>query len=113
MSPSSIFDSDIVGSPSTPSIWSTQPSDIRHPIKENTKIISSNISEGHVPHVGHNLLQNSLFKTVADFERDLLKHPKPLTLAELEKNILTSGSLPPGSIRSVEEIEAELTGNHK
>lgn len=109
--PSSLFDSDIVGSPSTPSIWSTQPSEIRHHLKETPRSTPTNVPHTNAPPGSHNLHQNGLFKTVADLERDLLNQPKPLTLEELERNILTQGSLINNSIRSVEEIEAELTGN--
>ena len=81
--PCSLFDSDIVGSPSTPSIWSTQPSDIRHHIKESPRNIQTT-----VPKQNAGLMQNGLYKTVADLERDLLNQPKHHTLEELERNIL-------------------------
>ena len=111
--PSSLFDSDIVGSPSTPSIWSTQPSDIRHHIKESPqRNIQTTIPKQNASPAG--LMQNNgLYKTVADLERDLLNQPKHLTLEELERNILTKSSLLASSIRSVEDIEAELTQNQK
>lgn len=112
MSPqSSIFDTDIVGSPSTPSIWSTQPSDIRKSTEDSPKV-KSQISNGNqVSHVSErNLnLQEGLFKTVEELERHLLQQPKRLTMEELERNLLSNRSLPSNSIRSVEEIEAELT----
>jgi len=110
--PSSLFDSDIVGSPSTPSIWSTQPSEIRHHLKDTHRNTPTNIPTTHAPPgSSHNLQQNGFYKTVADLERDLLHQPKSLTLEELERKILTQSSLISNSIRSVEEIEAELTGN--
>jgi len=86
--PSSLFDSDIVGSPSTPSIWSTQPSDIRHHIKESPqRNIQTTIPKQNASPAG--LMQsNGLYKTVADLERDLLNQPKHHTLEELERNIL-------------------------
>lgn len=111
MSPqSSIFDTDIVGSPSTPSIWSTQPSDIRKAAEDSPKV-KPVISNGNtIPPVSErNLLQEGLFKTVEELERHLLQQPKRLTMEELERNLLSNRSLPANSIRSVEEIEAEFT----
>ena len=111
MSPqSSIFDTDIVGSPSTPSIWSAQPLDIRKSSESSPKVISVIPNGKSVQSVGeqHNLLQE--FKTVEELERHLLhQQPKQLTMEELERNLLSNRPLYTGSIRSVEEIEAELT----
>ncbi|KAK4024961.1 protein PAT1 homolog 1 [Daphnia magna] len=111
MSPqSSIFDTDIVGSPSTPSIWSTLPSDIRKSSEESPKVIPVIPNGNPIPSMGnHNLLHEGLFKTVEELERHLLHQPKRLTMEELERNLLSNRPLPTGSIRSVEEIEAELT----
>lgn len=114
MSPqSSIFNTDIVGSPSTPSIWSTQPSDIRKSSEGSPKVVSVISNGNQVPPIReHNLLQEGLFKTVEELERHLLQQPKRLTMEELERNLLSNRPLPSGSIRSVEEIEAELTRAH-
>ncbi len=112
MSPqSSIFDTDIVGSPSTPSIWSTQPSDIRKSSDSSPKVVSAmpNGNSIQQPIAEHNLLQEGLFKTVEELERHLLQQPKRLTMEELERNLLSNRPIPNSSIRSVEEIEAELT----
>ena len=75
MSPqSSMFDTDIVGSPSTPSIWSTQPSDIRKSSEGSPKVVSVNSNGNQVPSIReHNLLQGGLFKTVEELERHLLQ----------------------------------------
>ena len=122
MSPSSsIFDSDVVGSPSTTSIWSTQPSDIRKPSmkEEPPRIIPANsISNGSIsmPQPVHGIIPQG-FKTVEELERDLLQRQqqasKPLTMEELERNILSKAPMPmplsTGQMRSVEELEAELT----
>ena len=111
MSPqSSMFDTDIVGSPSTPSIWSTQPSDIRKSSEGSPKVVSVNSNGNQVPSIReHNLLQEGLFKTVEELERHLLQQPKRLTMEELERNLLSNRPLPSGCILSVEDIEAELT----
>lgn len=105
---SSIFDTDIVGSPSTPSIWSTQLTDI----KKNTgspKIIPGVPNGNSVSSTQEQNLHKGLFNTVEELERHLLHHPKQLTMEELERNLLANRSFPTGSVRSVEEIEAELT----
>lgn len=114
MSPSSsMFDTDIVGSPSTPSIWSTLPSDIKKSKEESPKVMRTIPNGNLISSMGnHHLLQEGLFKTVEELERHLLQQPKRLTMEELERNLLSSRSLPTGSIRSVEEIEAELTRAH-
>ena len=76
--PSSLIDSDIVYSPLTPSIWSTQPSEIEHHLKETSRSTPTNIPNTNLPPGSHHLHQNSLINN---------------------------------SIRSFEEIEAELIGN--
>lgn len=127
--PSSLFDSDAVGSPSRPSIWSAQLSDIRK-TSAQTKIPSQELSisspangnssdaASHHPNITNLMQQHkkSLFKTVEDLERDFLQNQsKPgMTMEELERKILSNSqaSLPRGTLLSMEEVEAGLTGDN-
>lgn len=118
MSPqSTLFGSDVVGSPSTPSIWSTQLSDIRNSSEVRQMNSASTYTNGNqMPSVNeHNRhMQDQLFKTVEELERHLLKQPKRLTMEELERNLLSQRPMATSMnmIRSVEEIEAEITRTH-
>lgn len=86
-SQSCLFDTD-VGSPSRPSIWSAQPSDIR-PKEVPTSSSTTNNNEPNSLGAPASLMHHkAVFRTVEELERDLMKKPVPVTMEELELKLL-------------------------
>lgn len=65
--------------------------------------------------MNHLIPQKSLFKTVEELERDLLRQPNPtaLTMEELERKILSQSPLSSGSPHVMAEMKTGFTGDQR